>query len=196
MIAYLKIHAAGVVFGDAALMLCGPNGAGKTTLTLRLVQEGARVLSDDETWIDPVSTLLHPAERPLLIKDSGLHYFPAYADLATPVEDQGETSWMLDPGSIRDDARADPAFCRAIINLMPGAGPAELRPISQYEMFRQLLEQCMNFPEIGDAAVPALSRVIRSSVLYELRRGDLEHSTKLIKETLLCPTTRSITTTI
>jgi len=196
MTRYLKIHAASIVFGDAALMLCGPNGAGKTTLTLRLIEEGARVLSDDESWIDPSSVLLHPAERPLIIKDSGLHYFPGYARIATCLEDQGETIWLLDPGSIRDDLRAGPTVCRSIITLIPGAGQPAVRPVSQYEMFQHLLGQCMNFPELGHAAIPVLSGLIRSSTLYELRRGELEQSVKLIKENVLCLMNRSITTTI
>jgi len=196
MMAYLKIHAASIVFGEGTLMLCGPNGAGKTTLTLRLVEEGARILSDDETWIHPLTTLVHPAERPVLIKDSGLHHFPGYARLATRFEDKGEIIWIIDPGSIHEDLRAGPSPCRAIISLAPPGDTPDLRPISQHEMFRKLLEQCMNFPELGPPAVRVLSRIIQSSVLYELRQGDLEQSVKWIKERVLCPMTRSITTTI
>jgi len=191
---YLRIHAASIVVGEAALMLCGPNGAGKTTLTLRFIAEGARVLSDDEAWIHPLTTLIHPSERPLVVKQSGLHHFPHYASLATCFEDHGEIVWVIDPRSIRDDLRGVPSPCRAIITLEPGDGPADLRPASQRDTFKKLLQQCMNFPDLGPRAVTLLSRLIQNSVLYELRRGCLEESVELIKEKVLCRISPSTTT--
>lgn len=43
------IHATTVVVGDWAVLLRGPSGAGKSDLALRLIDQGAELVSDDQT---------------------------------------------------------------------------------------------------------------------------------------------------
>jgi hypothetical protein len=47
------LHAATLAFGDHGIALIGGGGAGKSTLTLALLLRGAKVLSDDQSWITP-----------------------------------------------------------------------------------------------------------------------------------------------
>ncbi len=45
------VHAAGVMFGEALLVLAGPSGTGKSTLALAAARRGLRVLSDDTLYV-------------------------------------------------------------------------------------------------------------------------------------------------
>ena len=45
------IHATCVAIGDVAVLIEGPSGAGKSDLALRLIDRGARLVSDDYTML-------------------------------------------------------------------------------------------------------------------------------------------------
>ena len=45
----MRVHASTVAIGGRAVMLFGPSGAGKSDLALRLIDEGAALVSDDYT---------------------------------------------------------------------------------------------------------------------------------------------------
>jgi serine kinase of HPr protein (carbohydrate metabolism regulator) len=45
----MRVHASSVAIGDRAVLLFGPSGAGKSDLALRLIDEGATLVSDDYT---------------------------------------------------------------------------------------------------------------------------------------------------
>lgn len=45
------IHGTAVVLGQAGLLLRGPSGSGKSDLALRLIDEGARLVADDQVEI-------------------------------------------------------------------------------------------------------------------------------------------------
>lgn len=47
----LTIHATSLAMGDRAVLLIGPSGAGKSDLALRLIDRGARLISDDYTTL-------------------------------------------------------------------------------------------------------------------------------------------------
>lgn len=47
--ATLLVHASCVAIGGAGVLLRGPSGAGKSDLALRLIDGGARLVSDDHT---------------------------------------------------------------------------------------------------------------------------------------------------
>lgn len=50
-------HAAGIVIGDAVLVLAGPSGSGKSTLALAAARRGLRVMSDDTLYVQLAPTL-------------------------------------------------------------------------------------------------------------------------------------------
>jgi serine kinase of HPr protein (carbohydrate metabolism regulator) len=45
----MLVHATAVAVAGQAVLLCGPSGSGKSDLALRLVDEGARLVADDQT---------------------------------------------------------------------------------------------------------------------------------------------------
>lgn len=49
------VHGTAVAVGETAVLLLGPSGAGKSDLALRLLDEGAILVSDDRTIIDVVA---------------------------------------------------------------------------------------------------------------------------------------------
>jgi serine kinase of HPr protein (carbohydrate metabolism regulator) len=44
----LAIHGTAIAIGNAALLLTGPSGSGKSDLALRMIDGGARLVSDDQ----------------------------------------------------------------------------------------------------------------------------------------------------
>jgi hypothetical protein len=64
-------HAAGVVWGSRAYLLCGAQGVGKTSLAAHLVMAGAQLLSDDVMALDD-SLGAHPGVAVLHIRDREL----------------------------------------------------------------------------------------------------------------------------
>ena len=66
-----NLHAACVALGDDGVVIVGPSGGGKSDLALRLIDEGAILVSDDYVWVTavegsakasppPTIELLHP----------------------------------------------------------------------------------------------------------------------------------------
>jgi len=68
------IHASCVALGDAAVLIEGPSGTGKSDLALRLIDRGARLVSDDYT---------------LLVRRDGMLIARPAANLAGKIEVRG-----------------------------------------------------------------------------------------------------------
>jgi len=68
------IHASCVAIGDAAVLIEGPSGTGKSDLALRLIDRGARLVSDDYT---------------LLVRRDGMLIARPAANLAGKIEVRG-----------------------------------------------------------------------------------------------------------
>ncbi len=47
----LLVHATTIAIGDRAVLLRGPSGSGKSDLALRLIDAGARLVSDDQSQL-------------------------------------------------------------------------------------------------------------------------------------------------
>ena len=57
----IKVHASVVAINGQGVMLRGPSGAGKSDLSLRLIDEGAELVSDD--YVE-----LYPQESQIIVK--------------------------------------------------------------------------------------------------------------------------------
>jgi hypothetical protein len=185
MSTFCRVHAGGVVSNGAAALFVGPSGAGKSTIVVRLVTDGLSLLSDDEVWIEPDSTLAHPTWRSLLLKDSAWDLFPCHRDSFVHTGEEGCRSWWLDPDAVRPGCRAAPAPVATVVVLKPASGDRPvLEEIGQTEALNHILMESMNFPEVRDRGLTALVRVVRSARLFRLTKGDLRQSTELLSEVL------------
>jgi serine kinase of HPr protein (carbohydrate metabolism regulator) len=45
----IRVHSTAVALGDDGILFRGPSGSGKSELALRLIDEGARLVADDQT---------------------------------------------------------------------------------------------------------------------------------------------------
>jgi serine kinase of HPr protein (carbohydrate metabolism regulator) len=82
----LTIHASCVGIGGRAVLISGRSGSGKSDLTLRLLDRGAVLVSDDYTEVRQIEGVLtaRPPERiagKLEVRGVGIVEFPFAADL-------------------------------------------------------------------------------------------------------------------
>jgi HPr kinase/phosphorylase len=62
----ILVHATTVAIGGRAVLLRGPSGSGKSDLALRLIDAGARLVSDDQTRIwRAANVLMARAPKPI-----------------------------------------------------------------------------------------------------------------------------------
>ena len=50
----IRVHGTSVALGGDGILLRGPSGSGKSDLALRLIDEGARLIADDQTEVSLV----------------------------------------------------------------------------------------------------------------------------------------------
>lgn len=178
---FLRLHAGGIGRAGIGALLVGPNGAGKSTLVVRLVSDGFSLLSDDEIWIDPDSLLLYPSSRPLLLKESAWDFFPQYRQNFVASGEPDCRSWWLSPDDLRPGCRVEavPAGAVVLLGARNGGRPL-LESVGQTEALRHVLDESMNFPEVGDAGLAALVRIISTARLFRLTVGDLDQCAELL----------------
>lgn len=105
----LLVHATTVLIGDAAVLLRGPTGSGKSDLALRLIDDGAILIADDQTRIEPrgdeiVATVPPPIAGLIEVRGVGLltiAYRPeALVRLAIDLVPGGEIERMPEPAHV------------------------------------------------------------------------------------------------
>src|SRR5258706_794686 len=83
-----RLHATCVAIGGAAVLLRGPSGAGKSDLALRLIEAGARLVSDDQVLLTAESgRLVARAPAPIAgqIEARGIGIVPVPTATSAPV---------------------------------------------------------------------------------------------------------------
>lgn len=95
----MLIHASCVAISGKGVLIAGPPGAGKSDLALRLIDEGAQLVADDQTELSLEDGMLYAAAPATIaglmeIRHVGLMRLPQagktpvalYIDLSTPEE--------------------------------------------------------------------------------------------------------------
>lgn len=177
--AFASVHAGGVVFGDAAVLLPAASGAGKSTLVTQLVCDGAGYLSDEVVGIAPRHLGVSGYTKRISLELGSWPALPATAALAAGATRDGldptRVRW-IDPRDLHPDAlawrgRALTAALIVVPRYEPGA-PVALEEVSPYEAIAELLAQASNLASVGGAGVRALCAVAQDAPCYRLVHGD------------------------
>jgi serine kinase of HPr protein (carbohydrate metabolism regulator) len=124
------VHAGCVAIGGRAVLLAGPSGCGKSDLALRLIDRGARLVSDDYTVLRADELRLFASAPPTIaekmeVRGIGILAFPAepqapvclFADLAQAPERLPEPATMILAGIAVPAIRLSPLEASAPIKL-------------------------------------------------------------------------------
>jgi len=176
---FFVLHAGVVERGGHAAIFPGNAGRGKSTLTAALVSRGWRLLSDEAALIDPVDGLLHPAPRPISLKNESVELIRSFAPNARmgpswPGTMKGIVSHMIPtPESVaRALERAEPAWM-IFPMYTPGARP-EMRPLSKARALVTAGQQAFNYNLFGRRGFEILGNLIDACDCYEFVYSDLD----------------------
>jgi HPr kinase/phosphorylase len=84
----IRVHATSVALGGEGILLRGPSGSGKSDLALRLIDEGARLVADDQTELERVGAGIEmraPVTIAGRIEARGLGIVPVPSVAAAPL---------------------------------------------------------------------------------------------------------------
>jgi hypothetical protein len=124
------VHAGCVALGGRAVLLAGPSGCGKSDLALRLIDRGARLVSDDYTVVRADRGRLVASAPPAIaermeVRGIGILTFPAeaeapvclFADLAASPDRMPEPATFTVAGISVPAIRLSPLEASAPIKL-------------------------------------------------------------------------------
>jgi hypothetical protein len=150
----VPLHAAGVLFGETAVLLAGASGSGKSTLSLAATARGLRILSDDTVYIQLQPRLrIWGLPRPI-------HVFPADAPGFI-----GET--RLRAGKLKAAVAAQPwpeapVAERAVVILLARGDEMRLEPVDPSVAARSLSRLEPGFDLLGRESAEAIAAVTQA----------------------------------
>jgi hypothetical protein len=148
------VHAGVVAFGARAIVLPGLSRAGKSTIVLALLQEGARLLSDELAVYDPATGALLPFPRAVKVRDECVAYFPA---LAHAFVGSGEGRFLR-PDALGTERAAPHARARLIAAPQwRENGATVLEPLSQGQGLLHLVSAALNFGSQRERSIDHLA---------------------------------------
>ncbi|WP_010186397.1 HPr kinase/phosphorylase [Sphingomonas sp. PAMC 26605] len=105
----LRIHATTVAIGGHGVMLLGPSGSGKSDLALRLIDRGARLVSDDYSEVRTIAGVVHAAPPASIagkieVRGLGIRTMPYIPEIAVALVIRlgGTVARMPEPGESTD----------------------------------------------------------------------------------------------
>ncbi len=176
---FFVLHAGVVERGGRVAIFPGNAGQGKSTLTAALVSRGWRLLSDEAALIDPVDGQLHPAPRPISLKNESVELIRRFAPRAVmgpswPGTVKGIVSHMLPPAEsvARALECADPGWM--IFPMYTVGATPEMRPLSKAKALVAAWHQAYNYNLFGRRGFDILGNLIDTCDCYEFVYSDLE----------------------
>lgn len=175
---HIVIHSAVVEREGVALILPGQPGAGKSTLCAALCLSGWRLLSDELTIISQTDYLVHPAPRPISLKNNSIELignrYPS-AEMTAPIADthKGTIAYVRPPRAsvMASDQRVPVGF--VVFPKFAAGSSLGYEPISRAMGLTQLMEHTFNVGLLGQAGFEALARSISDAKCYAVEYPDL-----------------------
>ena len=172
----LIVHAAGLAWGMAGIVLCGASGSGKSTLAAWLVSSGFDFLSDELIGLAPDGAQMTGFPRPIGLKaGSAFVWEGRVSEAAQPgllrISDQ---LTMLDPDLLRAGcvrAATQPAYL-LFPRYQPDAPFCAERLSPAAALFR-LLQRVLNAKNLPAHGSQVAGRVVRQLPAYEVTYSDL-----------------------
>ena len=176
---YLMLHSAVIERGGCAVVLPAPPGSGKSTLCAGLVHRGWRLLSDEIALVSLADHRIHPAVRPISLKNQSIDLMKAFVPDAvftpvTPNTSKGSVTHMRVP-SEHLQRMHEPAAPRWVVFPKYVAGaPAELTPLPRAQGMLALATNSFNYTSLGLEGFEALTRLVSASDCYQFSYSRLD----------------------
>jgi HprK-related kinase A len=178
---YLMLHAAVIERGGHAVIMAAPPGSGKSTLCAGLVHRGWRLLTDEIALIAPDTAQVHPAVRPIGLKNQSMAVIGDFAPGATfgrvtPDTSKGAVTHMKVPDAhlLRMHETATPRWI-VFPKYVAGAA-AQLVPHSRGQSMLELGANSFNYMLLGRVGFETLARVVSMSDCHRFSYGDLDEA--------------------
>jgi len=177
---YLQIHAASMTRSGRGFVFAGESGCGKSTLAAILMARGWGYLCDEFALVEPDTLRLQPFPKALCIKAGS---YRTIRRLGLPFGRRRDyiKQYKGRVGYIRPAPLGEAGVARFIIfpNYRQGA-PPRLQPISRARAVMDLYRCCFNKTAFSDAALPALTKLVRQCDCYRLDVGDPGETCRLL----------------
>ena len=176
---WLSIHAASLERNGYSVILPAPPGSGKSTLCAALALRGWRLLTDELTLIDPLTTATHALARPINLKNASIDLIRAFA----PDSVWGPESYDTAKGRVshlRPPPEAvqrmlEPAEPRWIVfpRYVAGSEPL-LSPRGKAQTFIHFAQNAFNYSTLGQRGFEIATRLVDQCKCYDFSYSRLD----------------------
>ncbi|MCC7009087.1 MAG: HprK-related kinase A [Acidobacteria bacterium] len=176
---WVVMHAATLERGGRALVMPAPPGAGKSTLCAALAYSRWRLFSDEFALLHPVTGAIHPAPRPLSLKNAsieiirGRHPDVALSPECIDIEGARFVHARPPADSVRRSSEPATPGWLVLPRYVPGS-PTIFEPLPRAHALARLADQSFNYNVVGPAGFRGLEHLVRASACYRLEYSDLD----------------------
>lgn len=194
---HLLLHAGAVSRAGAGIILPGLSGSGKSSLTLALLLQDCAYLSDELAVIDPVTAKLRAFPKPFSLKNPLIFPSLVYSaktwfglELASKPEQNNnqirQAVWYVHPDDLKTQAveTGTVPVCYIVFPRYDPAARPQLQPLSQTQAMRKLLENVVNFSQLGQGGLQLLGQLTAAAESFTLTVNGPEATAQFITQIL------------
>mgnify|MGYP001766066207 CR=1 FL=1 len=183
---YAIVHAATVEKSGRAVILPGTPGSGKSTLCAAMVYRGWRLLSDEMALISLRDGLLKPFPRPIGLKNASIDIIRNYSDsiiMGETVADtaKGTVAHMRAPRSSIDSGKEPARAHRIAFPTYKPSTPAQTTPLSKGQALMRLIENCFNYPVLGQKGFSTLANTIDQCECMAIEYDSMDQAMEILE---------------
>lgn len=175
---WLTIHAASLERNGLSVILPAPPGSGKSTLCAALALRGWRLLSDELTLIDPLTTSAHALARPINLKNASIDVISEFAPDCVWGPEVYDTAkgrvTHLRPPAESVYRMCEPASARWIVfpRYVAGSEPL-LTPRGKAQTFIHFAQNSFNYSPLGRLGFEIAGRLVGQCDCYDFSYSKL-----------------------